>query len=124
QQAIRRHQEVSASVVTDAGGRQGEQEKAVHPLGIETLRQSDEIGLYAVDPDAVGVVDQEGLLAELRQSLLHAASGIQKLLPLVGYQDAGALAGLQMRDDLVGEVMHVDDRLGNSCFGDAVEGVV
>jgi hypothetical protein len=57
-------------------------------------------------------VDEEGARAEQRQRLGHAAARVEQHAALVGDEDARALAVavLDMRFELVGEVVHVDHR--------------
>ncbi len=56
--------------------------------------------------------------------LPHRAAGVEQRAALVRDGDAGRLARAQMRLDLIGEVMDIDDRLGHASFGEAVKHAV
>ena len=66
----------------------------------------------AVDPEIVGIDDEEGVGVDQRQRLDHAAAGFEQLLALVRDHDLNAFGAiLQMRFQRGGEIMDVDHRL-------------
>src|SRR5690606_20475175 len=73
------------------------------------------IGFISVDPQRIGVEDKEWRLrSEMRQGLHQRPAGIQQPVTLVRYDDARGGARGKMRDQHIGKVMHVDDRLGHA----------
>ena len=82
-------------------------------------------GLHAVDPERVGIDEEERRVAELRQRLGDAAAGAEQLAALVGDDDLRALcATARWRSICVGEVMHIDHRALDAGVGQPVEHVV
>ena len=67
---------------------------------------------------------EERRVAELRQRLDDAAAGAEQLRPLVRDDDVGVPPRREMAFDLVGEVMHVDDRALDAGVGQPVEHVI
>ena len=121
QPAVRRHGEVAAPGIADAGCDRRQQQQRVHGAGIERLGEPRQVGRHAVDPDGVGVDVEERLAAELRQCLDHAAAGVEQLGALVGNHDLRPGARCNVPFDLVGEVVHVDHGALDAGGGEPVE---
>ena len=66
----------------------------------------------------------ERRIAEQRQRLHHGAAGAQHLIALVGNDDARTAAMRHVVDDLIGQVMHIDDRVADACIRELVEHVI
>ena len=67
---------------------------------------------------------EERRAAELRQGVDDAAAGAKEPRAFVRNHDLGRLAIGEMRFDLVGEVMHIDDGGGDAGMRQLVEHVV
>ncbi len=97
----------------------------VHLRGVEGVGQGLERGDLALDPGGVDVGHKDRIGPQQGQGVGDAAAGIQQAGALVGDQDLGAApAGRQVRLNLVGEVVDVDDRAGHPRRRQAVEHVV
>ncbi len=71
------HIEIAAALVADARIAAGEEEKRRHPLLVPGVHQHFQVRASALDPDGVGVVDEEGLPSKVRKSFENAASRFQ-----------------------------------------------
>ena len=79
------HGVVADAIIADGRRRRREQHQDVHARGIELLREAEEVGNGAVDPEAVGVEHEEGRVAEVGQGPSSCStptvSGSTGLLP-------------------------------------------
>ncbi len=91
---------------------------------IEGLRQPREIGLHAVDPDGVGIDQEERRRAQFRQRLFDAAAGAEQQAALVGEHDMRARAGGEMPLQCIGQMMDVDHGAVDAGLRQAIEHVV
>jgi hypothetical protein len=124
QVAVRRHGEIAAPGIADAAGGGGEQKHGVHDGGIEGCGEPREIGPHTVDPDGVGIDQEERRIAKFGQGVADAAAGAEQQAALVGDHDPRAGARFQMALHLLGEVMNIDHRPLDAGRGEAVEHVV
>ena len=67
-------------------------QQRVHCVGVKGFGEAREVGLYAVDPDGVGIDMEEGCMAQLGQSPRHPAAGAKQQTALVGDYDLRARA--------------------------------
>ncbi|MNS90652.1 hypothetical protein D3C72_1247120 [compost metagenome] len=123
QSPIVAEEEVAAALEADGAFAPGQQQGGVHALGVP---QADEIRqrVAPVDPDAVDIGDEDGIVAEQGTGLLQAAAGLQQFGALVGDDDGGTGAGGQMAFQPVGEPVDIDHGLLNTGLGQPVEDVV
>ena len=77
------------------------------------------LGLESLDPERIGVEHEERFIPQIRQRMDDAAARIEQLRPFVGNDDSRRDPSCQMRLDLVGEIMDIDDRRLNvgACQG-------
>ena len=94
------------------------------PRGIEGFRQPRQIRPHAVDPHGVGVDMEERGVAQQRQRLHHGAAGAQHLVALIRDDHAGPAARLDVIDDLVGQIMHIDHGLADAGVAELVEHMI
>src|SRR3984957_19452092 len=104
------HDEITGPVDADRPRAGRNQQQDVHRLWIETSGQARNIRARPLDPEGVGVADQERIPADQRQGALDPAALVEQLRALVGDDDLRRPALGELRLDLVGKPMHVDDR--------------
>ena len=121
---VRRHDEIAAPLVADAGRGRGEQQQDVHAGGIERSREPRQVRRHALDPQRVGIHVQERLGSEPFQRLHDAAAGVEQFAALVRDFDLRPRAAFQMPLDLVRHVMHVDDRRLDARIGKPVQHMI
>ena len=77
--AVGGHREIAAAGIAGGGRGRRHQQQRVHARGVERGREPLEIGHHAVDPDGVGIDQEERPAAELRHRLDRAAGGAEQL---------------------------------------------
>ena len=93
QPPVRRHREIAAPLIADAGRGRREQQQDIHAGRDRTRREPREIRRHALDPERVGIHEEKRRVAEQRQRLDDAAAGIEQFAALVGDHDASAACG-------------------------------
>jgi len=116
--------EISGPIVTDARVAPREQEKSLHALRIPAGHQHFQVGVRALAPDRIGVVDDEGSAPDMRQSFADAAARFENALPLIGDDNARCCAAPKVGLDLIGEMMDVDDGALDTGLGEAVQRMI
>ena len=124
QAAVRQHGEIAAADIADAVCRRCEEQQGIHRRRIKGSSKPHEIGLHAVEPNGVGIGEEERRLAKLRQRLGDTAAGAEQRPALVGDHDLRARARRKMPLQRVGEMVHVDHRALDAGVGQPVERVV
>src|SRR5262249_42605591 len=104
QEAVRAHGKVARPI--DAGGADGggDKQRDVRRLGIPDRRQASKIRPRPLEPECVGVADEEWRGADERRRFLDAAALIEQPLTFVGDDDLRPSATFQMRFDLTREI--------------------
>ena len=104
------------------GGRN--QKRDVHCFRIECMRQARDVGSRAFDPEGVGVAEKERLLSEERQGALDAAALVEERGALVGDENSRRAARGEMRLDLIGVPVDVDDCAFDAVLGQPIEAMI
>ena len=87
----------------------GQQQKCVH-APVPSRQHGGQSGAGAFHPDGIGIEHKERRAAEMRQSLNHAAPGIQQLVAFIGENDFDIAAAGQMGAQHLGLVVKIHHR--------------
>src|SRR5690606_10985777 len=74
QTPVRRGGEIAVTVITRTFRGRGQKKQNIHARGIERGGERTERGAGTLDPDRIGIDDEERPRTEMRQSLPYAAS--------------------------------------------------
>jgi len=119
------HAEIAAAAIADGADGRRQQKQRVHLLLVPGGGEPVKVGAGALDPERIGVEQEEGLGAEQRQGVGDAAAGFEQHGPLVGNDGLGrAAAPREMRLDQGRQVVDVDDGGLDAGRLEAVEGMV
>ena len=116
--------EISGPIVTDARVAPREQEKSLHALLIPRGHQHFQVGVRALAPDRIGVVNDEGFAPDMRQSFANPAARFENALPLIGDDNARCYPAPKVGLDLIGEMMDVDDGALDTGLGETVQRMI
>src|ERR1700730_6435498 len=122
--AVGGHCEISTTVVADARRGRCDQKQRIHADRIKAFGQQTKIGLYAVDPDRVGIDVKERITAQQRQGLDHSAGSAEQLAPLIRDDNGRVGAGSEMPLDQIGKVMDVYDNALDLLLRQPVERII
>ncbi len=119
------HVEVALPVMAVRTRQRHEKEQGVHALVVPKGGKLAQSVDRAIDPQIVGIDDEERIGVDQRQRLDQAAAGFEQEIALVRDSDLNAFYPcLEMLFEHIGKIVDVDDRLLHSGRPEPVEGVV
>ncbi len=119
--AVRVEQKVGRAAMSGGIVGSREHEKNIHACAVPRKGQPIEIPTVAVDPERIGVENEEGVGAQFGQCLDDAACGIEQQTAFVGDHDPRPCAAGDMIDNLLRQVVDIDDRLPGTRRGQGIE---